>query len=145
MNMARIVTELDSVEEVSATVDMVRRAAKRHPHQKHVGISFSLKGNSLRTGSLQLGLDQVTLEQGSMVRITNLEIMADQCCRNLIFVNYEHTATDIRIRDNIVIDGLLILLVTEVGYNYAMTRVTTPGILGSYKVIVIIYSSFVLV
>ena len=63
---------------------------------------------------------ELDLQNGMVVRITTDETFADQCTKDNLFVDYKNIVQVIKSGNRVFIDdGLISLMVKEVGQSYA--------------------------
>uniref|UniRef100_V9KQU3 Pyruvate kinase n=1 Tax=Callorhinchus milii TaxID=7868 RepID=V9KQU3_CALMI len=139
MNIARLNFSHGSHEYHAGSIKNIREAADSFVDQplyyRPVAIALDTKGPEIRTGRV-LGSDQgeVQLEKGSVVRLTTDEAYMDQCSAEQIWVDYKRLPQVVRRGGRIYVDdGLISLLVKEIGPDYVVTEVENAGLLCSRK------------
>jgi pyruvate kinase len=138
MNIARLNFSHGSYEYHQKSIDNVRAAEKLTggPGKfRPMAIALDTKGPEIRTGVLADGVNsELDLQNGMIVRLTTDENFADKCSKDNLFVDYKNIVQVIKSGNRIFIDdGLISLLVKEVGNNFLLCEVENGGLLGSRK------------
>ncbi|CAF3627568.1 unnamed protein product [Rotaria sp. Silwood1] len=138
MNIARLNFSHGSYEYHKKSIENVRLAEKTvgGPDEfRCVAIALDTKGPEIRTGILAEGVNsEIDLQNGMSVRMTTDKTFADKSTTDNLYVDYKNIVHVIKPGNRIFIDdGLLSLLVKEVGNNYLKCEVENGGSLGSRK------------
>ncbi|CAF3618740.1 unnamed protein product [Rotaria sp. Silwood1] len=138
MNIARLNFSHGSYEYHKKSIENVRLAEKSvgGPDEfRCVAIALDTKGPEIRTGILAEGVNsEIDLQNGMSVRMTTDKTFADKSTTDNLYVDYKNIVHVIKPGNRIFIDdGLLSLLVKEVGNNYLKCEVENGGSLGSRK------------
>ncbi|CAF1339454.1 unnamed protein product [Didymodactylos carnosus] len=139
MNIARLNFSHGSYEYHQQSIDNVRKAEQLTVDNggifRPIGIALDTKGPEIRTGVLQAGVNsELDLKNGTPVRITTDEAYIDKCTVENLYVDYKNIVNVIKKGNKVFIDdGLISVVVKEVGANYLLTEVENGGLLGSRK------------
>ncbi|CAF2802048.1 unnamed protein product [Rotaria sp. Silwood2] len=138
MNIARLNFSHGSYEYHKKSIENVRIAEKlaEGPDEfRCVAIALDTKGPEIRTGILADGVNsELDLQNGMIVRITTDKTFADKSSIDNLYVDYKNIVHVIKAGNRIFIDdGLLSLLVKEVGNDYLICEVENGGLLGGRK------------
>lgn len=126
VDVARINCAHGTLEERARFISDVRAAATERG--RHVPILLDLRGLKLRTGPLA-GDDAVPLARGSRVRLYPHHVPTEQ---DQLGINYPRLLEVLEVGERVLLaDGLIELLVEEVGDEYAWCRVGRGGPLAS--------------
>jgi pyruvate kinase len=99
-----------------------------------VAIALDTKGPEIRTGNMEGGVAEVTLQAGSDVLVTVDDQYADRCNAERIYVDYKNLPKVVKVGSFIFIDdGLMRLRVTEVGTDYVKANVFNTSKLSNHK------------
>ncbi|MFL5464455.1 MAG: pyruvate kinase [Gemmatimonadaceae bacterium] len=125
MNVARVNFSHGTHEQHTATIALVRRLAQEA--NKPIAILGDLQGPRIRVGDLAA---PITLEVGADIVLVH----EGQEKNGEIPVTYDQLANDVRVGDRILIDdGLIELVVLDVGNARVRARVLNGGDLKSHK------------
>ncbi|XP_053330678.1 pyruvate kinase PKLR [Spea bombifrons] len=139
MNIARLNFSHGSHEYHAQSIKNVREAtesfAANPMFYRPVAIALDTKGPEIRTGVLKAGENsEVELVKGSLVKVTTEESLRDQCDEKTLWVDYKNISNVVRVGGRIFVDdGLLSLMVREIGPDYCLAEVENGGILCSRK------------
>ncbi|CAF1142574.1 unnamed protein product [Adineta steineri] len=138
MNVARLNFSHGSYEYHQTSIENVRTAEKLSESTgqlRTIAIALDTKGPEIRTGVLAEGVNsELDLQTGMTVRITTDESFAEKCTKDNLYVDYKNIVKVIKAKNRIFIDdGLISLLVKNVGDNYLDCEVENGGFLGSRK------------
>ncbi|XP_069074547.1 pyruvate kinase PKLR isoform X7 [Pleurodeles waltl] len=139
MNIARLNFSHGSHEYHAESIKNVRTAtesfAANPMFYRPVAIALDTKGPEIRTGVVVGGDNaEVELVKGSSVKVTPDEAFKDKCDDKVIWVDYKNICKVVTVGARIFVDdGLISLLVKEIGPNYCLTEVENGGMLCSRK------------
>ncbi|CAF0856695.1 unnamed protein product [Rotaria sordida] len=138
MNIARLNFSHGSYEYHKKSIENVRMAENLtagESEYRPIGIALDTKGPEIRTGILASGVNsEIDLQNGMAVRITTDKSFADKSSTDNLYVDYDNIVHVIKSGNRVFIDdGLISLLVREVGDNYLQCEVENGGLLGSRK------------
>jgi len=138
LNIARLNFSHGSYEYHQQSIDNVRAAEKATGGPdtfRPIAIALDTKGPEIRTGVLADGVNsELVLENGMIVRMTTDEAFADKCTKDNLYIDYKNIVHVIKAGNRIFIDdGLLSLMVKEVGQDFLVCEVENGGCLGSRK------------
>ncbi|CAF4969603.1 unnamed protein product [Rotaria sp. Silwood1] len=138
MNIARLNFSHGTYEYHKKSIENIRIAEKLTggaDEFRCVAIALDTKGPEIRTGILAEGVNsELDLQNGEIVRITTDKTYADKSTIDNLYVDYVNIVHVIKPGNRIFIDdGLLSLLVKEVGDNYLKCEIENGGSLGSHK------------
>lgn len=139
MNIARLNFSHGSHEYHAGSIKNIREAtesfATNSMFYRPVAIALDTKGPEIRTGILKGGEHtEVELVKCSQVKVTTDASFRDKCDDKLIWVDYKNITNVVKIGSKIFVDdGLLSLVVKEVGPDYCLTEVENGGTLSSRK------------
>jgi pyruvate kinase len=127
LDVARINMSHGQREHHGEVIDRIRRVAE--DLKKPVAVMIDLSGPKIRTGKIRAG--EVTLEEGSEVRITTDEIEGDA---SRFSANYPLLVREVVANDRLLInDGEIELQVTDTTPTEVIARVIHGGALSSHK------------
>jgi len=139
MNIARMNFSHGSYEYHGNTIKNVRQAVKnlgeRSSNAIPVAIALDTKGPEIRTGLLAGGPSaEIELKKGATVKISTNPEFSEKCSDEVIFVDYTNI-TKVVVKDSriFVDDGLISLVVKEIGADFVLCGVENGGSLGSKK------------
>ncbi|MBN3274251.1 KPYM kinase, partial [Polyodon spathula] len=139
MNVARLNFSHGTHEYHEGTIRNVREATESFAANpilyRPVAIALDTKGPEIRTGLIKgSGTAEVELQKGASLKITLDDNFMEKCDENTVWVDYKNLTKVVQAGSKIYIDdGLISLLVKELGSNYVMCEVENGGILGSKK------------
>ncbi|XP_029436181.1 pyruvate kinase PKLR isoform X2 [Rhinatrema bivittatum] len=139
MNIARLNFSHGSHEYHAGSIKNIREAtesfAPNATFYRPVAIALDTKGPEIRTGVLRGGEQtEVELVKGSRVKVTTDDAFSDKCDEQLIWVDYKSISKVLKVGSRIFVDdGLLSLLVKEIGPDFCLTEVENGGVLSSRK------------
>jgi len=139
MNIARLNFSHGSYEYHSATIAAVREAvanlSQRLDMTVPVAIALDTKGPEIRTGLLEGGASaEVELKRGGTVKVTTDASFSVKGSSEVIYVDYANICRVVTINSRVYVDdGLISLVVKEIGSDYLVCEVENGGSLGSKK------------
>jgi len=139
MNVARMNFSHGSYEYHGQTVANVRQAAKNLGERMNisvpVAIALDTKGPEIRTGLLAGGPSaEIELKKGDTIKVSTNAEYSEKGSAEVIFVDYANIVKVVVINSRIFIDdGLISIIVKEIGNDFLMCEVENGGSLGSKK------------
>merc|ERR1711936_619101 len=140
MNIARMNFSHGTHEYHGQTIANVRKAVEKFNSERGYDpcIAFALdtKGPEIRTGILEGddGRKEVTLEMGGTIKITTDDQYKEKCSQTILWVDYKNITKVLSPGKRIFIDdGLISVIVNEIGDNFILGEIENGGNLGSRK------------
>ncbi|XP_043936149.1 pyruvate kinase PKLR isoform X2 [Protopterus annectens] len=139
MNIARLNFSHGSHEYHAGSIQNIREAegsfASSPTDFRPIAIALDTKGPEIRTGLVKgSASNEVELVKGSLVKVTTDDKFKEQCDEKLIWVDYKNITKVVQVGGRIFVDdGLMSLLVKEIGPDYCTTVVDNGGMLCSRK------------
>ncbi|XP_062897887.1 pyruvate kinase PKM-like [Mobula hypostoma] len=139
MNIVRLNFSHGTHQYHTTTVNNLRQALKSFSssplYHRTVGIALDTKGPEIRTGLVRGSESgQVELVKGSEVTVTTDRSFEEQCDKSIIFVDYANLPQVVSVGGKIFLDdGLISLLIKEIGPDQCLTEVENGGVLCSRK------------
>ncbi|KAL4216557.1 hypothetical protein ACF0H5_024280 [Mactra antiquata] len=135
MNIARLNFSHGTYEYHEGTIKNVREAVEQFSHPRPCAIALDTKGPEIRTGLLAGGASaEVSLVTGKMIKVTIDDKYYEQGTEELIWVDYKNIVKVLKVGDRMFIDdGLISVIVKEVGVDYLICEIENGGELGSKK------------
>ncbi|MBN3279185.1 KPYM kinase, partial [Polyodon spathula] len=139
MNVARLNFSHGTHEYHEGTIKNVREATESFAANpilyRPVAVALDTKGPEIRTGLIKgSGTAEVELQKGASLKITLDDNFMEKCDENTLWVDYKNLTKVVQAGSKIYIDdGLISLVVKELGSNYVMCEVENGGSLGSKK------------
>ncbi|KYO32301.1 hypothetical protein Y1Q_0000374 [Alligator mississippiensis] len=139
MNIARLNFSHGSHEYHAGSIANIREATESFASNplfyRPVAIALDTKGPEIRTGLIKGGENmEVELVKGSRVTVTTDEAYKERCDQSVIWVDYRNLARVVKVGRKIFVDdGLISLVVKEIGPNSCVTEVENGGVLCSRK------------
>lgn len=139
-HLLRICLTLDKLYYHEETIKNVRIANEMY--NEKIGRKFPLalaleiKGQEIRTGSIEGENDYVELKQGATIKVINDKSFADKCTDQMIYIDYERITKHISVGDKIYInEGLIVLVVNSVFANILVCTVELGWKLRSKEIV----------
>uniref|UniRef100_A0A158Q4L1 Pyruvate kinase n=1 Tax=Dracunculus medinensis TaxID=318479 RepID=A0A158Q4L1_DRAME len=130
MNIARMNFSHGSHEYHAGTIANVRAAAESFSEKRVVAIALDTKGPEIRTGLLK----GVELVKGASIRLTTDKSIENSGTAINIYVDYKNITKVLSVGSRVYIDdGLISLIVDEIGTDALICTVENGGMLGSRK------------
>lgn len=139
MNIARLNFSHGSYEYHGNTIAAVRQAVKNLGDKLNmtvpVAIALDTKGPEIRTGLLEGGPSaEVELKRGASVKLTTDAAFNEKGSESLIYVDYANICKVVSIDSRVYVDdGLISLIVKEIGSDFLVCEIENGGSLGSKK------------
>ncbi|XP_054161947.1 pyruvate kinase PKM-like [Oppia nitens] len=123
-----------------STIDNVRSAAKLASEQLQipnypVAIALDTKGPEIRTGLLEGGASaEIELVKGNTIKLTTDESYFEKGSQDIVYVDYKNIVKVLVPGNRVYVDdGLISLVVKEVGADFLVCDIENGGKLGSKK------------
>ncbi|XP_059487425.1 pyruvate kinase-like isoform X2 [Neocloeon triangulifer] len=139
MNIARLNFSHGSYEYHGSTIANIRQAAASYSQKigmEHpLAIALDTKGPEIRTGLLEGGGSaEVELVKGETIKLTTDSALTDKGNKDCIYVDYTNITKVVKVGSRVFVDdGLISLIVQEIGDNYLNCQIENGGSLGSRK------------
>ncbi|XP_052237432.1 pyruvate kinase PKM-like isoform X3 [Dreissena polymorpha] len=135
MNIARLNFSHGTHEYHLGTVKNIREAVSQFSHPRPVAIALDTKGPEIRTGLLEGGGSAVViLETGKMIKLTIDDAWYEKGTKDCIWIDYKNIVKVLKVGDKCYIDdGLISVIVKEIGENFLLCQIENGGELGSKK------------
>ncbi|KAK7791837.1 hypothetical protein R5R35_001251 [Gryllus longicercus] len=139
MNIARLNFSHGSHEYHEETIINIRKAVDDHSAKVGmvvpIAVALDTKGPEIRTGLLEGGGSaEVELKKGDTIKLTTDKVYADRSTSQILFVDYENITKVVQPGNRVFVDdGLISLIVKQVGPNNLVCTVENGGMLGSRK------------
>ncbi|KAK2156518.1 hypothetical protein LSH36_211g02050 [Paralvinella palmiformis] len=133
MNIARMNFSHGTHEYHKETIDNVRKAAEKC--DSAVAIALDTKGPEIRTGIMKAGVNaEAELVAGKEMTITTDDQYKELCTESLVWVDYKNIVHVLDVDKKVYIDdGLISLIVKEMGKDFLRCEIENGGLLGSKK------------
>ncbi|CAJ0968143.1 unnamed protein product [Ranitomeya imitator] len=139
MNVARLNFSHGTHEYHAGSIQNVREAtesfATNPMFYRPVAIALDTKGPEIRTGVIGAGENaEVELVKGTVVKVTTDPAYKDKCDNKILWLDYKNLCKVLKVGSRIFVDdGLMSLLVREMGPDYCLAEVENGGNLCSRK------------
>ncbi|XP_062613896.1 pyruvate kinase PKM-like [Saccostrea cucullata] len=135
MNIARLNFSHGTHEYHAGTIKNIREAKNGFSSPRPVAIALDTKGPEIRTGLLEGGASaEITLNAGDKIKITTDDKYKEKCSKDVLWVDYKNITKVMSVGDRMYIDdGLISVIVKEMGADYLNCLVENGGDLGSKK------------
>lgn len=135
MDVARLNFSHGSYEYHGETIKNVREATQQFDKQKIIAIALDTKGPEIRTGLLKGGASaELSLKAGATIKITTDDAYMEQCDENILYVDYKNITQVMKVGSRMFIDdGLISVVVKEMGSDFMICEIENGGDLGSKK------------
>ncbi|XP_061190880.1 pyruvate kinase PKM-like isoform X5 [Saccostrea echinata] len=135
MNIARLNFSHGTHEYHAGTIKNIREAKSAFSSPRPVAIALDTKGPEIRTGLLEGGASaEITLNAGDKIKITTDDKYKEKCSKDVLWVDYKNITKVMSIGDRMYIDdGLISVIVKEMGADFLNCLVENGGDLGSKK------------
>lgn len=139
MNVARLNFSHGSHEYHANTIKNVREAVANYSKKlgmtAPLAIALDTKGPEIRTGLLEGGGSaEVELKKGNSIRLTTDKSIAEKGTDSDLFVDYVNITKVVKPGNRIYVDdGLISLIVKQVGASHVICTIENGGMLGSRK------------
>ncbi|XP_067140529.1 pyruvate kinase PKM-like isoform X1 [Centruroides vittatus] len=140
MNIARLNFSHGTHEYHAGTIENVRKAAEIMAKELGmpsypVGVALDTKGPEIRTGLLEGGPSaEVELVKGKTIKVTTDDAYKEKCSAEVIHVDYKNITKVLNVNSKVYVDdGLVSLIVKEIGSDHLICEIENGGMLGSKK------------